>query len=60
MKDLVYMGIGCLAFSVIVFGAVTAGAESADGSNTRNGVIQGPALPEGITAEANRLQAPNE
>jgi hypothetical protein len=59
MKDLAYMAIAILAFGAIVFGTVTAGAESADGSNTRNGVIQGPPLPEGITADANRLEAPN-
>jgi hypothetical protein len=60
MKDIVYMALGCLVFSVITFGIVTAGSETSDGSNTRNGVIQGPALPEGITAEPNRLEAPNE
>ena len=53
------MAAAILAFGAIVFGTVTAGAESSDGSNTRNGVIQGPPLPEGITADANRLEAPN-
>ena len=59
MKDLGYMAIGVVLFGVIVFGVVTAGAETSDGSNTRNGVIQGPTLPEGITADATPLQAPN-
>ena len=59
MKDLLYMALGVLLFAVLAFTIVTAGSETSDGSNTRNGVVQGPALPEGITADANRLSAPN-
>ncbi len=58
MKDLGFMAAGIALFSVIVFGAVTAGAETSDGSSTRNGVSQ-PPLPEGVTATRTRLEAPN-
>lgn len=53
------MAVGFLVFGAIVLGVVSAGAETSTGSNTRNGVIQGPPLPQGITATANRLVAPN-
>lgn len=53
MKDLGLMALGVAIFSVIVYGAVTAGAESSDGSNTRNGVTQ-PALPQGVDAPHQR------
>ena len=53
------MAAGIAVFSIIVFGAVTAGAESSDGSNTRNGVMVGPALPEGLEVDRNRLHAPD-
>lgn len=59
MKDLGLLAAGVVVFGLIVFGAVTAGAETSDGSNTRNGVMIGPELPEGITADANRLEAPS-
>ncbi len=58
MKDLGVAAAVILAFSVIVFGAVTAGAETSDGSNTRNGVSQ-PPMPEGVQVEINRLEAPS-
>lgn len=41
-------------FAAIVFGAVTLGAESSDGSNTRNAVTPGPKLPPGVSAPAQR------
>jgi len=58
MKDLGLMAAGFAVFSVIVFGVVDAGTESTPGSNTNNGVSQ-PPLPQGVTAEINRLEAPN-
>ncbi len=53
------MAAGIAVFCVVVFGAVTAGADSSDGSNTRNGVMVGPALPEGLEVDRNRLHAPD-
>ena len=58
MKDLGFMAVGIALFSVVVFGAVTAGAETSDGSNTRNGVSQ-PPLPAGVVVDRTRLEAPN-
>lgn len=58
MKDLGVLAVGITIYSLIVFGAVAAGSETADGSNTRNAVTSGPPLPEGVHVEINRLPAP--
>ena len=42
------MAVGVALFSIIVFGTVTRRRGELDGSNTRNGVTQGPALPDGV------------
>lgn len=60
MKDLGLLGIVIVIGAAIIFGTVTAGNESSDGSNTRNGVTVGPPLPQGITVDSNPLpQAPD-
>jgi hypothetical protein len=53
------MAAGIAVFCAVVFGAVTAGADSSDGSNTRNGVMVGPELPGGLEVDRNRLHAPD-
>lgn len=55
MKDLGLMAVGIVVFVLICFGAVVAGSESSDGSNTRNAVVVGPPLPEGVRATINRI-----
>ena len=54
MKDIGYMVAGTLLFGVIVWGTVTAAADSSDGSNTRNGVNFGPSLPPGSSVTVDR------
>jgi hypothetical protein len=55
MKDLGLMAVGILVFVLICTGAIIAGSETSDGSNTRNAVVVGPPLPEGVRATVNRV-----
>lgn len=60
MKDLGIMAAVTLVLSILIFGIVTAGSEEFPGSNTKNGVISGSDLPEGVDVDRNRLHAPDE
>jgi hypothetical protein len=59
MKDLGLMAAGIVVLGALIVGIVSAGSESSDGSNTRNGVTVHAPLPVGATVEPNRLEAPN-
>ena len=49
------MAAGIVVLGALIVGIVSAGSESSDGSNTRNGVIVHAPLPAGATVEPNRL-----
>lgn len=48
------LGLVMLLFAVVVFGAVTVATPTAEGSNTKNGVLIGPPLPSGYSVPDSR------